>query len=322
MQTRREALLAIYRGEPADFIPAKEKTIFGAIMPGDRYFGGVEGEDMWGVRWTNLGPDPGLDGSTVTPGSKKLSSISEWKNEITFPDIDSMPLAAIWKDSIETAKSLREEMVIQGMLLSGPWERMNELLGMEDALCAFYEDPDAVHEFLGAMCEYKIKCIDKLCEFIDPDLFHIHDDWGTGNNLFFSPEMWREFIKPIVKRITDHIHSKGKLYEHHSCGHITAIVPDLVEIGVDALQPLNVCNDLEYIYREFGDKITFAGCIDNQRIDRDDSTEEEIRAEVRRAMDTYAPKGRFIPDFVFTNARVRDIFVDEVDRYGKIIYNR
>ena len=320
MQTYREALLAAYRGEMPEFIPPKTKASIGVVFPGERYFGPEpEGYDAWGVRWTRLGPDPGLDGSMVTPGYQALEDISSWREQVTFPDPEAMHAGDILKQMWASIDH-PQDYVTHVLFLSGAWERMNQLLGMEDALCAFYDDPEAVHGFLHAMCEYKLKCIDIACEAVDPDVIHMHDDWGSSANLFFSPDMWREFIKPVEQRICDHIHSKGKIYEHHSCGYITTIIPYLVEIGIDAVNPLNISNDMAWIKREYGDKITLMGGIDNQRIDRADTPEEEIRAEVRRAMDAYAPGGRYVPEFIFTNARVRDIFMDEVERYGRDIY--
>lgn len=321
MQTNREALLSAYRGEMPDYIPPLTKSTAGVVFPGDRYFGpNKEGYDAWGVRWTQLGPDPGLDGNTVTPNHRRLSEISNWKKEITFPDLESMHSKDILLQMKQTSIPDPEAVVSHVLILSGPWERMNQLLGMEDALCAFYEDPDAVQEFLEAMVDYKIKCIDIANEVVNPDVFNLHDDWGTSGNLFFSPDMWRKFVKPGEKKICDHIHSLGKIYEHHSCGYITTIIPDLVEISVDAINPLNICNDIEYIKQNYGSQITLAGGIDNQLIDHKDTPVETIRAEVRRAMDAYAPGGRYIPEFVFTNARVRDIFMNEVETYGKNIY--
>lgn len=321
MQTYKEALLAAYRGEMPQFIPPKTKATKGVVFPGDRYFGPeTEGYDAWGVRWRQLGPDPGLDGSMVVPGHPRLKSISQWKQNVTFPDLEAMHAKDLLKQMMSSSIPNPDEVVTHVLFLSGPWERMNQLLGMEEALCAFYEDPEATAEFLDAMADYKIKCIDIANEAVNPDVFHMHDDWGTSNNLFFSPDMWREFIKPGEQRICDHIHSLGKLYEHHSCGYIATLFPDLVEIGIDAINPLNICNNVKQLKEEFGDRITLAGGIDNQRIDREDTLEAEIRTEVRRAMDAYAPGGRYIPEFIFTNARVRDIFMDEVEQYGKEIY--
>ncbi|MBO5657052.1 MAG: hypothetical protein J6R94_02585 [Agathobacter sp.] len=321
MQTPREALLAIMRGEPADYIPCKALHDIGVVFPGERYFGTEEeGYDAWGVRWTQLGPDPGLDGSTPTPGYQRLKDIANWKTLLPFPDLDAMHASDILKAMAQGEYSTRTDCIRHVLCLSGPWERLNQVLGMADALMSFYDEPEAVHEFLDAMVDYKIRCIDIANAAVDPDVFHLHDDWGTGNSMFFSPEIWREFIKPGVKRICDHIHSLGKLYEHHSCGYITPIIPDLAEIGVDVINPLNVSNHMEWIKEEFGHKITLCGGVDNQAIDKEDVAEDVIRREARRVMDAYAHGGRYLPDFIYTNRRVKDIFCDEVERYGKQIH--
>lgn len=321
MQTPKEALLAAYRGEMPEFIPPHTKYNVGCAFPGDRFFGGEGGKDAWGVSWTNLGPDPGLDGSMVTPNTELFDDISEWRDYVKIPDLDEIHAREILEAMMQGLGD-RETHVYHVLLLSGCWERLNQLMGMENALCSFYDDPDEVHEFLNAVCDYKIKCIDLACEVMDPDVIHMHDDWGSANNLMFSPEMWREFIKPIEKRLTDHIHSKGKIYEHHSCGYIQTIIPDLIEIGVDAIDPLNITNDMNFIKENYGDKITLMGGVDNQMMDALGSKEEDIRAEARRAMDLLAPGGRYIPTFIYTRADVREIFMDEVEKYGKDIYKK
>ncbi|SCP99304.1 uroporphyrinogen decarboxylase family protein [Anaerobium acetethylicum] len=326
MQTPREALIAAYTGIQPDFMPNPLKYNIGVVFPGDRYFGSeTTGIDAWGVNWTNLGPDPGLDGSTPTPGHKVLTDISDWKNQVHFPDLEKMPvkdiLQGMLKHNLAAANLDRSEVVTHCLILSGTWERANELMGMEDALCAFYEDPDSLKDLFQAITEYKIKCISIAIESINPDIIHMHDDWGTSNALFFSPQMWREFLKPCEKRIADHIHSLGKIYEHHSCGYITPIIPDIIEIGIDAINPLNVCNNLAWIKKEYGSKITMIGGIDNQRIDTPDAKECDIRAEIRRAMDLYATGGRYISSFVCTHRHVWDIYADEAERYGKNFYH-
>ena len=132
------------------------------------------------------------------------------------------------------------------------------------------------------MCEYKLKCIDLAYKYLKPDVIHMHDDWGTNKNLFFSPEIWREFIKPNEEKYVKRIHDHGMLYIHHSCGNVDKIIPELAEIGIDALEPVMLCNDIEGSLKACGDKITLMGGIDNQMIDQKGTGEEVIRAEVRR----------------------------------------
>lgn len=277
---------------------------------------------MWGVNWTNLGPDLGLDGSMVTPGTEIFDDIENWKEYIHFPEVEKLPLQQIFDGMMAEASVDRNEQVVSCLILSGQFERLNEMMGMENALCAFYESPEAMHEYMDAMCEYKLKCIDLAYQYMKPDVIHMHDDWGTSQNMFFSPEIWREFIKPNEARYSKRIHELGMLYEHHSCGYITQIIPDLVEIGMDIINPLNVCNDMEMIKRNYGDKITLKGGINNQLLDEGECDEEQIRTEVRRAMNAYVAGGRYVPAFIFTRRDVCDIFNDEVTKYGSTVYKK
>ncbi|MCF0230443.1 MAG: hypothetical protein HUJ76_12235, partial [Parasporobacterium sp.] len=117
--------------------------------------------------------------------------------------------------------------------------------------------------------------------------------------MFFSPEIWREFIKPNEIRYANRIHELGMIYHHHSCGYIMQIIPDLVEIGIDVIDPMMVENDVKAVIEQYGDKITFAGGINNRIIDGPDTTPEERLAEVQRAFDEYAPlKKRWFPYYI------------------------
>lgn len=329
MQTAKEALLALYRGEKADFIPEIYSTQKDVVFPGDRYIELGDkfdpygtGPDAWGVLWTNQGPNPVVNGNTVAKDFKMFDDMDEWKEHVKFPPIDFMPVEQIFQGMCAGMHVDPETDVVSCLFLSGQFERMNQLIGMENALCAFYEYPDEVHEFFDAMCEYKLKCIDLAYKYLKPDVYHMHDDWGTDANMFFSPELWREYIKPNEEKYVKRIHEYGGIYMHHSCGYIKQIIPDLVEIGIDAIEPMMVKNDMAECLEKYGDKITFCGGIDNRIIDREDSTEEEIRAEVRRAMDAYVGKGRYIPYYIPAMENKWFVYMDEVNRYGREILNK
>ena len=327
MQTNKEALLALFRGEKADFIPALGRCLKDVVFPGERYIELGDkfdphgtGPDAWGVMWTNQGPSPAIDGSTVAKDFKLFDNMDEWRDHIKFPPIDFMPLENIFQAMCKGMGVDKENHVVGCLLLSGQFERMNQLIGMENALCAFYEYPDEVHEFFDAICEYKLKCIDLAYKYLKPDVIHMHDDWGTNDNMFFSPELWREFIKPNEIRYANRIHELGMLYNHHSCGYIQQIFPDLVEIGIDCINPVNVSNDIEYLMDNFSDRITIVGGCDNQRIEHPDATDDDVRNEVRNCIDKYAKRGRYIPHYIPTNARVYGVFMDELEGYGKTAF--
>ena len=329
MQTRREALLALLRGEKADFMPEVYSTMKDVVFPGDRF---IElgpnfdpygtGPDAWGVLWTNQGPNPIVDGNTVAKGYKMFDDMDEWKDHVKFPPLDFMPLDQIFGGMMAGMHVNHETDVVSCLMLSGQFERMNQLIGMENALCAFYEYPDEVHEFFDAMCEYKLKCIDLAFQYVKPDVIHMHDDWGTNSNMFFSPEIWREFIKPCEEKYAKRIHEHGGIYIHHSCGYIKQILPDLIEIGVDAIEPMMPMNDVAECLELYGDKITIMGGINNQMLDDENSTEEDVRAEVRRAYDTYVGKGRYIPYYIPIKEKNWIIYMDEANKYGATIFNK
>lgn len=167
MQTSKEALLALMRGEKADFIPEVYSTMKDVVFPGDRYIELGDkfdpygtGPDAWGVLWTNQGPNPIVDGNTVAKDFRMFQEMDEWKDKVKFPPLDFMPIEQIFQGMCAGMHVNPETDVVSCLILSGQFERMNQMIGMENALCAFYEYPDEVHEFFDAMCEYKLKCID------------------------------------------------------------------------------------------------------------------------------------------------------------------
>lgn len=327
MQTPKEALLAIYGGKKAEYVPDIWTYMKDLAFPGERYFpldGSFDpygtGPDAWGVQWTNLGPNPAVDGNMVAKDFRLFDDMEDWKKYVHFPQIEHFPISDILHGMMQAMHYNPETDVLSVLLLSGQFERLNEMIGMENALCSFYEYPDEMHEFFNAMCEYKLKCIDLACEAVHPDVIHMHDDWGSGKNMFFSPDLWREYIKPNEAKYAQRIHEHGALYQHHSCGYIMQIIPDLVEIGVDVIDPMMICNDLDQVLEQYGQQITVAGGIDNQRLDLKTTSEEEARELIRNTMRKYCNKGRFIPYYIPTDAGKLAIFSDEVNRFGKEIY--
>lgn len=326
MQTKKEALLALLHGEKADFIPEVYSTMKDVVFPGDRYIDFEHfdpygtGPDAWGVLWTNRGPNMIVDGNMVAANFKLFDSMEDWKEHVHFPDLDYMPLEQIFGGMTQAMHVNPETDVVSCLMLSGQFERMNEMIGMEEALCAFYEYPDEVHEFFDAMCEYKLKCIDLACEYLHPDVIHMHDDWGTERNMFFAPDTWREFVKANEEKYVKRIHEHGAVYIHHSCGFIKQIIPDLIEIGVDAIEPMMVNNDMGECLEKYGDQITLMGGINNRVIDSENSTPEQIFAEVQGAMEAYAHKGRYIPYYIPAMEKKWFIYMDAVTKTGAHIF--
>jgi uroporphyrinogen decarboxylase len=101
------------------------------------------------------------------------------------------------------------------------------------------------------------------------DIWFFGNDFGSQNGMLFSPDMWREFFYEPITELCNLAHSYGLKVMMHSCGSIIPIISELIEAGVDILDPIQVTASgmaPERLAREFGDKITFHGGIDTQRI--------------------------------------------------------
>lgn len=324
MQTAKQAMLARMKGEKADFIPEFYSVVKEVVYPGERFIDLKNfdpygtGPDAWGVMWTNQGPNPAVDGNTVAKDFRLFEDITEWKEKVKFPKFSKFVLRMIFKGMKKGMGVDPKEHVVSCLMLSGAFERLNQMIGFENALCAFYEEPEVMKEFLNAMCDYKIKCIELAHKTLKPDVIHMHDDWGTNDNMFFSPEIWREFIKPLEKRYADKIHELGMIYVHHSCGYITQILPDLVEIGVDCINPMMISNDIDGIMEKYGDKITIMGGVDNQTMELL-ATPEATKKIVREAMDKYTNKGRYLPFIIPIREETFEMYKQAVNEYGREI---
>ena len=148
------------------------------------------------------------------------------------------------------------------------------------------------------MEDYFARVLDILQEF--PIIVRLSDDLGSQSSLLMSGDMYRTMVKPLHRKLIDFIHSHAKndvKIFFHSDGAIHELIPDLIEIGVDILNPIQyTCTGMSSaaLKKEFGKDLCFwGGGIDTQTIFRE-GTVEQVRDEVRRQIETLAPGGGFV----------------------------
>ena len=300
--TRRENYLNLLNHQTIDRFPGPtDKWI--VFTPGEHNVGGevqengnIIGKDWFGCTWTQLGNSP-LTGATLTPNTEPLEDVAGCAAAVPTRE---QVLAFDWEGyAAEILNGFdRENKALECRSLVGFFERMHSLIGFENALCAFYEDPDAVEEFFAAMLEYKKTVAECVKKYINPDVMIFDDDYGTARATFMNPDMWRDFFPQYWKELVDHVHSLGMKFELHSCGYITPLVGDFVACGMDMLQPLQTNNDFAALKKDFGDKIIFKLAIFDKQFDALGQTEEEVRRDIRGYYETLAPGGNFLPDLV------------------------
>ena len=114
-----------------------------------------------------------------------------------------------------------------------------------------------------------------------------------------QPDVWRDIIKPAYVDSYNYLHDNGVIIIHHSDSFCEPILEDMIDLHIDVWQGALPQNDIAALLRQANGRITIQGGTDAAIIDRDDSTEEEIRAEVRRACMTYGVLGHFIPSITY-----------------------
>ena len=167
---------------------------------------------------------------------------------------------------------------------------------MENILMDFCLEPTFVGELFDALEAACTAIIDRLLrDHRDRvDAIGLSEDYGTERSMLISPTQWRTFIKPRLARSCDRIPSGGKLVYLHSCGHVTPIVSDLVDIGVDLLQPLQPeAMDIFALKREFGKDLCLMGGISTPQT-LPFGAPADVRDEVRRCLEQMAAGGKYV----------------------------
>jgi uroporphyrinogen decarboxylase len=184
---------------------------------------------------------------------------------------------------------------ILGALGNGElFERAYFLRGFDNFLMDLRLQPSFAHELLDRVTDYNLTTIDILEERFELDGYMLGDDYGSQKGMIMSPELWRTFFRPRLARIFDRCHKGNRIVALHSDGDISAIIPDLIEIGLDVLNPVQPeTMDVGWLKREYGADLTFFGGIPTQRV-LPDGTPDDVRREVHGKLELLGRGGGYI----------------------------
>ena len=175
----------------------------------------------------------------------------------------------------------------------GFYDRCWSLRGPEEFLMDTILHPHFVQEMLEHLTEWHLRLIDRIAAY-PFDGLRFGDDWGAQRGMVIGPERWRRFFKPGLQRIFAHARAKGLVVMVHSCGDITEIVPDLIDMGVQILNPLQPeAMDILEIKRRFGRHLCLNGGISAQ-LTLPRGTEQEVRAEVQACLRYLGQGGGYV----------------------------
>jgi len=154
------------------------------------------------------------------------------------------------------------------------------VVGTEPLLIWMAEDPELVIDIFNTELDCSLQLLDMIWDKGYPfDSISWCDDMGYRNGTFFSVDMYREILKPVQKRAIEWAHAKGIVAHLHSCGNINAFVPELIEIGLDALNPLEVKAGMDPVHlkKTYGDRLVLHGGLNAMLWDDIYQTAAEIR---------------------------------------------
>ena len=330
MLSAKENLLETIKrdGKPDRLVKQFEGTAF---LPGDPVNNYVRGarvqgmapkQDLWGT--TIIWPEGVVAAMPhVTEETKVIRDVTSWRDFTKVPDlIANCSDDVLWEPYLESAAKLdRGDTLLMMFAPTGLFERLHFLMGFEDTFINLMTEPEAMEDLCAAIGEYRYRGMKLMVDHVHPDAILSHDDWGSKTNLFMQPDIWRQFIKKNYVKAYDYLHEHGVLIFHHADSFLEPVVEDMVELHIDVWQGVLPQNDIPKLQKQLDGRMTLMGGLDAAIVDREDSTEAEIRAETRRACETYGPGGHFIPCITYggpgTIYPQGDRFInDEIDRYN------
>lgn len=172
------------------------------------------------------------------------------------------------------------------------------LRGYMQALVDPLDDPAFTHEYMQRLGDFFVAWNERWLGAAEGefDIFRCTEEVGANDRMHCAPEVWREFYKPQLKRIFDVAKRHRMKIWLHCCGCCRPVLEDLVEIGIDMWDPVPGYvsgNDQEELKRTFGDRLTFMGGLNTPHVLRC-GTPRQVRDEVRRCLDIFAPGGGYI----------------------------
>lgn len=246
---------------------------------------GVIHTDLFGAKWLTNGTLTHLEEPPLKEASLK---------GFIFPAVDDC-FAEGWEDAALAAiEANAGKRFLACGIGFGVFERGWTLRGFDNVLADSAENPRFYQQLVNRITDHQLALLERILKLpIDGIMFS--DDWGYQKGVILGPPRWRKMIKPCYERLYARVHAAGKFAFNHCCGSIAAIIPDLIEIGLDvyeSVQPEAANNNPYELKRNYGKDITFFGGLGAQSMAH--YAPEDVRTEIRRLRAEMGRGGGFI----------------------------
>ena len=236
----------------------------------------------FGSVWRHTAPDKG---------------VGDWGGLISYPikepslkgfDFPDGTLDGRWEHAAAVRKQNPRHFIVAGGC--GLFESAWGICGFENYLSYAMSAPKFVEEMTEKLADFSCAVTSQLAGR-GLDGIRFGDDWGFQDNLLFPPDVWRKLLKPGYRRIYEAARNAGLIVMIHSCGNITELLPDLIDMGVDVVHPLQPeAMDVGYCKRQFGRHLTFWGGVGSQST-LPKGRPDDVRREVRDRLEMFRDGG-------------------------------
>lgn len=291
--TPKENFLMVCRKETPVWMP-NATVDFNAIQPeimADAYARNHGGKDWFGIEWQF---DAASNAAMVKPGTRRLSDITKWREELEFPDLQAIDWEKDYKENY--ADLMEPERATLFMIVNGCFERLADLAGFMDAFSYLLEEPKEVGELFARFTDMHIELMGIAKEYYGADAITFHDDMGTQINSFMSPDIFREVLLPHYQRMNAAAHEMGLYVNFHSCGCVGNQMENFCDAEFDFWEGQENCNDKVSLLKQTTDRMGQLSVF----APPPGMDDEELKKYVIAHVQTMAEAGRYIAWYVNT----------------------
>jgi hypothetical protein len=283
-----DALVELCRRHPNDFYDTSNITVperdEAQYLPDGSYY--KREVDEWGCEWVYY--------KQGIMGEVKRAPLEDWASLKSYRIPTPPSRTAAEKRAAREAMTRNKEQYIGWGSANNLFERMQWVRGVEDFFADVAEDAEEVYLLADRIIEEDLIPRIEMALEDGADVVGFTDDWGSQNQLLINPAAWRRIFKPRYTKLIDLVHQGGALAWLHSDGMILEIVPELIEIGLDVLNPQLGCMDLHALADATRGKLCLYGTLDYQYV-LPYGTPADVDAHVREVTELLAqPEGGFI----------------------------
>lgn len=265
--------------------------------------------DEWGIGW-----DTQQEGLFIA--DHPLDNIENYQH-YKFPELDKKDLFKSAKKKIEKYSN---DYIVCSYHVLCLFERAWSLRGLENFMIDMMSRSNFVNDLLDRITGYQIKVAEKYVE-LGVTCARTGDDYGGQSSMLFSPELWRKLFKPRLEKIWD-VYKKADIpVILHSCGNVEPIIPDLIEMGLDVLHPLQPeAMSVEELSQKYGKDLSFYGGLSIQKV-LPLGSPEDVKEDVKKCIEVLGKNNGYIigpANSITSDVPLKNIeaLISSIDKYN------